>query len=161
MNSATNSLKAKWLFYGKDNWRQKFMGDDSSKQIRSESVVNSLKHEWSLFWESIIGDEESDPFEDIEKLEALSAEKIKELTRLLSQDRKRLNQKLEAIQKEIELNTAKLDTIRLVGGSDQEARNRINELSDQGQNLSLELDRLNEKLSKVRNLPVLINDRQA
>lgn len=141
------------------------MGSDSSgrKPARTRAVkattsehsfVNSLRTDWKMFWAGLVGDdelesEENDPFQT-GKLETLSLDQIRELTKLMSGDRKRLNQRLESINKEIDLNTAKLDSLRLVGGDVQETVERLNQLSDLGQNMSVELAKLNDKLKMAR-----------
>lgn len=120
--------------------------DDGS----SRSIVKNLKNEWALFWESIAGEgQEEDAFET-GKLEILSLDQLHEITRALSQDRKRLNQKLESLNKELELNSAKLESIRHIGGEDEETLKRINELSDIGQVLSDQLNKLDEKIKWTR-----------
>lgn len=117
----------------------------------SNSIVKNLKNEWALFWESISGEEPitTDAFET-GKLNILSLDQLQEITRSLSQDRKRLNQKLESLNKELELNTAKLESLRLVGSEDNSTVQRINELSDIGQFLSEQLHKLDEKIRWTR-----------
>ncbi|WP_413289822.1 hypothetical protein [Bdellovibrio sp. HCB337] len=109
-----------------------------------------MKNEWALFWESIAGEEEQEDSFETGKLEVLSLEQLHEITKALSQDRKRLNQKLESLNKELELNGAKLESIRLVGGQDEDTLKRINELSDIGQVLSEQLNKLDEKIKWTR-----------
>lgn len=122
------------------------MGEDGSNR----SMGKNLKNEWALFWESIAGEgRDNDAFET-GKLEVLNLEQLHDIIKALSQDRKRLNQKLESLHKELELNGAKLESIRLVGGQDNEILNRINELSDIGQVLSEQLNKLDEKIKWTR-----------
>lgn len=122
--------------------------------------VNGLKTEWNLFWETILGDDApeeivgentktKDPFVT-GKLESLSLEQIKAITKALSADRKKLNQNLEKISKEIHENTAKLESLKLVGGESEETEQKINELNDLGQTLSTQLDKINERLKIAR-----------
>ena len=112
-----------------------------------------------MFWQGLIGDDESveeqDPFVT-GRLEALSLEQIRSLTKLMSGDRKKFNQKLESIQKEIDLNSAKLESLRLVGGDTSETLDRMNQLSDMGQSMSQELAKLNERLKLAREREDLI-----
>lgn len=128
------------------------MGDDS----RRRSIVDSLKNEWSLLWESIAGDGEEEGTPENEnsfengQVRVLSLEDIRRLTRDLSHGRRTLNQRLESLHKELELNTAKLESLRLVGGEDEATVRKINELSEQGQRLSNELSQLDEKLKLAR-----------
>lgn len=123
------------------------MGDDRSKPRSS-----SLKKEWSLLWESIAGDESAEtenPFET-GKVRALSLDDVKHLTREMSQDRRKLNRRLESLTKEIELNTAKLESVRLVGGEAEETVRKISELHEQGQRVATELEELDQKLRMAR-----------
>lgn len=113
-----------------------------------------------MFWHSMVGDEDesesqADAFAS-GRLQALSIEQVRELTKVLSADRKKLNQRMESIQKEIDLNTAKLESLRLVGGDTTETVERLNQLSDLGQSMSTELARLNEKLKIARSREDLI-----
>ena len=112
-----------------------------------------------MFWQGLIGDDESveeqDPFVT-GRLESLTLDQVRSLTKLMSGDRKKFNQKLESIQKEIDLNGAKLDSLRLVGGDTTDTLERLNQLSDMGQSLSHELAKLNERLKLAREREDLI-----
>lgn len=121
------------------------MSDDGSR-----SIVKNLKNEWALFWESIAGEDQEDSAFETGKLEVLNLDQLHEIIKALSHDRKRLNQKLESLNKELELNGAKLESIRLVGGQDDDTLKRINELSDIGQVLSEQLSKLDEKIKWTR-----------
>lgn len=130
------------------------------KNSKSEGFVSGLKTEWSLFWQTILTDEvetesdpsdinSKDPFEN-GKLESLSYEQIKTITRALSSDRKLLNQRLEALNQELEENAAKVESLKLVGGDFEQPLQKINELSDEGQTLSDKLDKINQRLRLAR-----------
>lgn len=129
------------------------MGDDSSR-----SIVKSLKKEWALFLEAFQGDEEAEAGkagkseENFENgsVQVLSLERVRELTKALTADRKRLNQKLETLSKELDLNSAKLESLRLVGGDEDETVSRIHELNDLGQSMAEALAKLDKKLRDVR-----------
>lgn len=134
-----------------------------SKKNKSEGLIDGLKTEWSLFWDTILGDEDSDqdgkknednleskdPFVN-GKLESLSLEQIKAITRALSSDRKKLNQKMESLNKELELNVAKLESLKLVGGDFEEPLLRIDELNTQGQKFSEQMNDISERLRLAR-----------
>lgn len=136
------------------------MGDGSvrrntarSSKNSDQSILQSLKTEWQMFWHGLIGDDEAAPEPDAfitGKLSMLSLEQIRDLTRVLSQDRKKLNQKLESLSKELDLNSAKLESMRLVGGDTEETIHKVNTLSDLGQKLSQELSVLDKKLKTTR-----------
>lgn len=132
------------------------------RKSSSQSFVQGLKTEWNLFWETILGDNDNansgpssepaqgkDPFVT-GKLQALSLEQIKAITKALSSDRKTLNQKLEMINKEIEENATKLESLKLVGGECEETLQKLSDLSDLGQSLSEQLDKINDRLKMAR-----------
>lgn len=122
------------------------MGDDSSR-----SILKSLKNEWSLFLEAFQGEEEDKNNEtDEATIEPLDLEQIRQLTKALAEDRKKLNQKLESLSKEIDLNSAKLESLRLMGGEEQEVLRRIHELNDLGQGLTHALTKLDQRLREIR-----------
>ncbi|HEX7675531.1 MAG TPA: hypothetical protein VF412_15250 [Bdellovibrio sp.] len=131
------------------------MGDDSSR-----SIVKSLKKEWALLMEAFHGDEESDSDEAFgnSNVEVMSLDKVRELTKALTEDRKKLNQKLETLSKELDLNSAKLESLRLVGGDDSETLNRIHELNDLGQTMAEALAKLDTKLKAVRSKEIEIQE---
>ncbi|HWU42371.1 MAG TPA: hypothetical protein VN132_03000 [Bdellovibrio sp.] len=133
------------------------MGDDSSR-----SIVKSLKKEWALFLEAFQGDEESDlkseeTFEN-SKVEVMSIDKIRKITKVLTEDRKKLNQKFETLSKELELNSAKLESLRLVGGDEEETLHRINELNDLGQSMTDAMAKLDKRLRAVRSQEIAIQE---
>jgi methyl-accepting chemotaxis protein len=116
-------------------------------------MVNNLKNEWSLFWDSISGDFTESPDEDAfetGRVQVLTLDQVKEISRSLSKNRRQLNQKIESVNKEIENISMKLETLKLVGGEEEESLKKMNELSDQGQALSQELSRIDERLKAVR-----------
>jgi hypothetical protein len=126
------------------------MGDGSSR-----GIVSALKNEWALLWEAFSGENEEANTKSNDafctgKLEVLTVAQVREITKSLSEGRKKLNQKLEILNKEIDLNTAKLESLELVGGDKESTLNRINELTDIGQNLTTALVKLDEKLRLAR-----------
>lgn len=120
------------------------MGDDSSR-----SIIKALKNEWSLLLEAFQGDKEEDIFET-GKLQVLGMEQIREMTKALVEDRKKINQKLESLSKEIDLNSAKLESLRLVGAEEDITLKRIHELNDLGQSMAQALSKLDKKLREIR-----------
>lgn len=124
---------------------------------KATGFVDSFKNEWSLFWEGLTGTQ--DGFvDDAEfgrmKPQPMSLKQIKEITRALSHEKMKLNQRLESIHREIEINTAKLQSLQLVGAPSEETLARINELTDQGQKLASELQELDQRLNLVRKTQV-------
>jgi hypothetical protein len=131
------------------------------------SFYEGLKNEWSLFWDNIIEDEvndaekaehqpeidknEKDPFLT-GKIEKLSLIQLKEITKALSMDRKILNQKLESINKELDLNNAKLESLKLVGSDYSDTEARIHELTNLGHQFSERLNLIDERIKKARSI---------
>lgn len=98
-----------------------------------------------MFWE-VFQERVEEPLPQQE----MSLEEIQEITKGLVEDRKKINQKLELLLKEIDLNSAKLESLKLVGGDVDTTLNRINELNDLGQNMADALLKLDEQLKVVR-----------
>lgn len=118
------------------------------------SFVDNLKNEWNLFWQSLRSLDFGDEFDRAE-VQALDIPKIKALTKTLSEERKKLNRRLETIQKEIELNVAKLETLKLVGASPDETVDRISELTDLGQLVVDQLSKVDNRLDWARRQTVV------
>ena len=131
------------------------MGGDSSHRL------SSFKKEWSLFWEGLFEDRPDIEIEEgtpkrFAKIETLSIEDIKEISKSLSADRKNLNQKLEHLNRELELNSAKLESLRLVGSDESDTLKRISDLSDQGLKLTQDLNKINHQLDWIRDQESLL-----
>lgn len=150
-----------WTFVDKVLWYIESMDPDESKKntkVTKEpnSKENHLKIEWSLFWEGLLGDAESregdgQDEETQEPVRILSREKIQTIIKELSAQRKQLHKQIEKINKELELNSTKLESLKLVGSEPEDTIARINELTDKGHELSLQLEKLDEKLKWARN----------
>lgn len=133
------------------------------KKSKSKAgFVEGLKTEWNLFWETILG-EGDDPVGEGEtaapvtkdpfvtgKLESLSLDQIKAITKALSSDRRKLNQRIETVNREIEESSQRLESFKLVGAEPDETVQKINELNDLGQTLSEQLNRVNDRLKIAR-----------
>jgi len=118
------------------------MDDGHSKK----SLIKALKNEWALLWDSI-SFEEGD-----EEVQELTPEQIQKIIKSLSADRKSLNQEMESLRKEIEINSAKAESLRLVGGEAEDVIKRLDELSDRGRLLSETLVKIDEKLKLIREI---------
>ena len=121
---------------------------ESNEKTETKASTNPFKIEWSLFWDGLLGDHEKTSGAD--PLKALTREQISKLIKDLSSQRKVLHKQIESVNKEIELNSIKLESLRLVGSEPEDTIVRLNQLSDQGQELSSELHKLNQKLKWVR-----------
>lgn len=143
------------------------MGDDGSSH--NKGLIKGFLDEWNLFWDGVseekLGernnqlahlDFDENQIEAISrnresgKIETLTIEDVRNIMKNLSDSRKTINQKLEFVQKEIDLNQLKLESIRLVGGNDQDVLKRISDLTTQGVDLATELDGLNRKIEMAR-----------
>jgi sulfite reductase alpha subunit-like flavoprotein len=121
-----------------------------SKKIE-DSFVKALKEEWKIFWESLKAEPEkikpATPLE-IEKLQSLSLEDVRRLSRSLSTHRRRLNQELEFLRSEIDQHSAKLET------QPEHSRERtlryLNDLNDRGHAMSTRLAQLDSHLKETR-----------
>jgi len=129
------------------------------KKVKSHGFVEGLKTEWNLFWETILGEEHDEAVAEKEqtkdpfvtgKLETLTLDQIKAITKALSSDRRKLNQRMETLNREIEENSQRLESLKLVGGESDGTVQKINELNDLGQTLSEQLNRINERLKIAR-----------
>lgn len=110
----------------------------------------NLMTEWNLFWGGIRPEIiETDEF-DRSEVQGLDLNRIKALTKTLSDERKKINRHLESIKKEIDLNTAKLDSLKLVGADTADTTQRIVELNDLGEQLSAQLSKLDQRLNIAR-----------
>ncbi len=122
---------------------------EKSKDLsETKPSTNPFKIEWSLFWDGLLRDHDEPEGDD--PLKALTREQISKLIKDLSAQRKQLHKQIESVNKEIELNSAKLESLKLVGSEPEETLTRINQLNDQGEALSSELQKLNQKLQWVR-----------
>lgn len=123
----------------------------------SGNTKSTLLDEWYLFWESLKkGNSHLETGFGVRPLDVMSPQQIKELIRVLSQDRRRLNQKIEEVHKDIESITENMETSASLSMNQQIEEPtmllKMNELNDQGQKLSHELAALDERLSLARSL---------
>jgi methyl-accepting chemotaxis protein len=125
------------------------MANDST----SKGPTFALRTQWQLFWHGIIGDDENSENKNsfqTNYLNNLTIDQIKQITRALSQDRKKLNQKIEQINKTIEEVSGRIEGLNLVGSDTDATLKEITFLTDEGQNLSLELQKVTEYLRTLR-----------
>lgn len=132
------------------------MGDDGSS---SRSLLENLKHEWALLWHSISGEDVE--FQNVQQLgqdffEKLDFDQLRQVGKKLSDERKIVHQKLEHMQKELDILHAKADGLRLVGGEAAETEKRIDHLHDQGVRLTDQLQVIDQKLKLIRDREYLL-----
>lgn len=129
---------------------------DQSSNGKSKSILEGFKSEWSLFWETLTGEDESKPVElqedpfETGQIEMLTFDQVRAITKALSQDKRKLNQKMESTKKEIDLNSAKLESLKLVGSDTDDTEARITELHEVGRAITHELVRIDERLKRAR-----------
>jgi hypothetical protein len=124
-------------------------------QNQDDSFLDNFKTEWKLFWHGIIGEDENpneskpsqNPFSP-DRMRLLTVEQIKQITRALSQDRKRLHQRIEEIQKEIDVLSENIESQELVGSNTNPTILQIQKLSDIGHQLSQQLENVNNQLDR-------------
>lgn len=117
--------------------------DDETK---GGGIIESLKLEWALFWASL--SEDDNKTQNPRNLD-FDEDEISEVLKALSDKRNQINKRLESLKREIELNSAKVESMRLVGSDPADTEENIQILSDEGFKLSEELRRLDEKLRQV------------
>lgn len=122
------------------------MGDDS------RSIVKSLKNELSMFLEVFQAEnkEETQQEHGLDFLEEMDSEEVHDAIKVLSQQRRALNQKLESVQKELDLNAAKLESLKLAKADFSDIEKRIQELSDLGATISENLENVDKELRNYR-----------
>lgn len=133
--------------------RTKAKKSKSPKSLKAKAdagFVESLKNEWNLFWAGFSSDDEAAANLARNAPEQLNLDQLKTIKKSLSDERKSLNQRLETLRKEIDINQAKLESLRIVGGSIEEIQQRLSELNDQGQNISEQLARVDHRLKLAR-----------
>lgn len=116
------------------------------------SAKKTLRTEWSLLVESFIDDSELEVTKNKLNLKGLSLEFVIEQIKELSGQKKILFQKIEKIKNEIEQQQAIHENLLLVGSDTQEINFQLDKLQEQGQLISEEIQKIDEKLKKMRAL---------
>lgn len=83
-------------------------------------------------------------------LEELDSEEVHDAIKVLSQQRRALNQKLESVQKELDLNFAKLESLKLAKADSLDVEKRIQDLSELGATVSENLSNVDKELRNYR-----------
>ncbi len=122
------------------------MGDDS------RSIVKSLKNELSMLLEVFQTENKDEAQQEhgLDFLEEMDSEEVHDAIKVLSQQRRALNQKLESVQKELDLNVAKLESLKLAKADFSDVEKRIQELSDLGAAVSENLENVDKELRNYR-----------
>ena len=109
---------------------------------------SSLRQQWSILIQSFI--EEDDPETLKNKEQMLSLEEIKAYSRLLSERRKSINQQIEEIKLLIDERNLTVENLILVKSDTAEVLKEIEDLNQQGEVLSQELLKLDQKSRSLR-----------
>ena len=120
--------------------------------MSDDGLKKTLRTEWSLLVESFIDDSELEITKKNLKLKGMSLEFVVEQIKDLSGQKKILFQRIEKLKNEIEQQQAVLENLVLVGSDTTEVSAQIDRLQEQGQHLSEEIMRIDEKLKKMRSL---------
>ena len=146
--------------------------DPQPKPVKKNTTKKvSSNNEWKMFWSALFGNDESladlgSPNELLvsklkgvhdfiellpaDRLEKLSLDSIRRLTKSLSQERRALNLQIEGIRKEIELRSQRIDTLKLVGGESEPTQQEILQLNENGRRIQIELNDISDKLKHAR-----------
>ena len=116
------------------------------------SIVKSLKNEISMLLEVFQSADEDKNAQDSEMdfLEDLDSDEVQDAIKVLSQQRRALNQKLESVQKELDLNMAKLESFKLSKIDFSDIEKRIQDLGNLGANISEKLELVDKELREYR-----------
>lgn len=136
------------------------MEDDSHTQkpnkiyTKQNAFLQSLKDEWELFWASFTEEApEQKPLvltaAEIE-ISHLSPDELNDLVKKMSSYKKKIHQRIEDIQSEIDETKQKVESVMLVGGDTQDIIEDIEALEDEGFELTEEIQKIDAKLKLVR-----------
>lgn len=120
------------------------MSEDSSK--------NTLRSEWSLLVESFIDDSELEIKKNKLNLKGLSLDFVVDQIKELSAHKQSLYQHIEKLKVRIEESQAVYENLILVGSDTKEISNQIDHMHAEGEKISEEIMRIDEKLKKMRSL---------
>lgn len=126
--------------------------------MSEDSEQNSLKTEWKLLIHSFLEETQDSSEESLSHLKIRIKEKktsfteIQKIKKSLSTEKKLLNQKIESIKFQIDQIGSTLQNLELVGSDMTEANEKLNELVRKGEETSLQIELLDTKLRKIRNL---------
>ena len=126
--------------------------------MSEDSNQNSLKTEWKLLIHSFLEDPTDHSEESISHLRIRIKEKKTSLTEIqkikksLSSEKKFLNQRIESIKFAIDQLSMTMQNLELVGSDVSETDEKPHELVRTGEETSLQLEIVDNKLRKIRNL---------
>ena len=121
------------------------------------SSLSGLRGEWSLLLHSFLEEnvESAQLLEQI-KYSALSIDQIKVIKKDLSSKRKKMNQSIEKIKIKIEQVNNVIENLELVGSDTTGLNKQIDFLSNEGEQISVEVFTLDKKIKKLHELQDLI-----
>lgn len=116
-----------------------------------DSKTSSLRQEWSILIQSFIEEDSLSSETPVKnKEQILSFEELKTYSRHLSQKRKALNKQIEEIKSNIEERNLTIENLLLVKSDTSETLKEIEKLNQQGEALSQELVKLDQKTRSLR-----------
>lgn len=126
--------------------------------MSEDSNQNSLRTEWKLLIHSFLEEPQDTSEESLSHLKIRIKEKkttfteIQKIKKGLSTEKKHLNQKIESIKFQIDQLSTTLQNLELVGSDMSEANESLNELVRSGEETSMLIEIVDNKLRKIRNL---------
>lgn len=115
-----------------------------------DSKTSSLRQEWSILIQSFIEEDNLSDTPNRNKEQILSFAEIKAYSRHLSEKRKTLNKQIEEIKETIEERQVTLENLILVKSDTSDILQEIEKLNQQGETLSQELLKLDQKTRSLR-----------
>ncbi len=117
------------------------------------SNFGGLQKEWSLLVHSFLDQTPQDK-KIVSKLnpQDLNLEQVKIVKKDLSSQRKILNQKIEAINFELDKLSGVVENLKLVGSDSTEINDEIDSLHLQGEKISSEIQSVELKITKIHDL---------
>lgn len=121
------------------------------------SSLSGLRGEWSLLLHSFLEENvESAQLLEQMKYSALTIDQIKVIKKDLSSKRKKMNQSIEKIKIKIEQVNNVIENLELVGSDTTGLNKQIDFLSNEGEQISVEVFTLDKKIKKLHELQDLI-----
>lgn len=116
---------------------------------------STIRSEWALLLHSFL-DEDSNPVEIIDRIrmdaDPMTLDEVQSLKKKLSDERKLLNLRVEAIKEQLESNSQILANLELVGSNTEEILAENEALHAEGEEVTEKLASLGTKIKKLHDL---------
>lgn len=123
------------------------MGDDGSHS--GNQGLKNLNKDWSLFWGRFVEDDRSEPVNSAARIQL---EKASDMSQSLSLHKKLLDMEMENIHKEIEDLALELSQESRQSAKALEIRKRLKDLFLIEENLNIQMDSLQKRMSQTKKL---------